>query len=95
MNMQDTKIHATNVWNSIDEIAKQEGVSLPKLALKAGLDQSTFSHARRKHNWMSLKTLARVLNAHGISLKEWSRLVDERMPDPDEPPVVQRRKRRS
>jgi len=75
-------IHATNLWNSIDKLAEQEHISLPRLALKAGLDQSTFSHARRKRNWMSLKTLARVLNAYDISLKEWARLVDENSPNP-------------
>jgi hypothetical protein len=75
-------IHATNLWASIDKIAEQERMSLPRLALKAGLDQSTFSHARRKRNWMSLKTLARVLNAHDISLREWARLVDENLPNP-------------
>jgi transcriptional regulator with XRE-family HTH domain len=76
-------IHATNLWDSIDKIAEQEKVSLPRLALKAGLDQSTFSHARRKRNWMSLKTLARVLNAHDYSLREWALLVDEKSPNPD------------
>lgn len=75
-------IHATNLWASIDKIAEQERMSLPRLALKAGLDQSTFSHARRKRNWMSLKTLARVLNAHDITLIEWARLVDEKTPNP-------------
>ena len=78
-------LHATNVWNSIDKLAKREGVSLPALALQAGLDQSTFSMARRSRNWMSLKTLARVLNRYDISLVEWARMVDERMPDPDPP----------
>jgi transcriptional regulator with XRE-family HTH domain len=76
-------IHATNLWASIDKIAEQEGLSLPRLALKAGLDQSTFSHARRKRNWMSLKTLARVLNAHDITLIEWARIVDEKAPNPN------------
>jgi transcriptional regulator with XRE-family HTH domain len=77
------RLHATNLWNSIDEIAKEKNVSLPRLALKSGLDQSTFSHARRKRNWMSLKTLAQVLNAHDITLREWARMVDETMPDPE------------
>jgi hypothetical protein len=76
-------IHATNLWASIDKIAEQENTTLPRLALKAGLDQSTFSHARRKRNWMSLKTLARVLNAHDITIREWARLVDDKMPNPD------------
>lgn len=76
-------IHATNLWGSIDEIAKEKKTTLPRLALAAGLDQSTFSHARRKRNWMSLKTLARVLNAHDITLREWARMVDETVPNPN------------
>jgi hypothetical protein len=70
-------INATDVWNSIDKIAAKQDMSLPRLALSAGLDQSTFSHARRKRNWMSLKTLARVLNAHKISLKDWAKMVEK------------------
>lgn len=69
-------LHSTNLWNTIDKIAEREGLTLPRLALVAGLDQSTFSHARRKRNWMSLQTLARVLNATDISIEEWARLVD-------------------
>jgi DNA-binding transcriptional regulator YiaG len=75
-------VHATNLWNSIDKIAEERKVSLPKLALNAGLDQSTFSHARRKRNWMSLRTLARVLNANNLTLREWARMVDENAPNP-------------
>lgn len=51
-------------------------MSLPDLALKAGLDQSTFSRARRKRNWMSLRTLCKVLNTYNIPLTEWAKLVD-------------------
>jgi transcriptional regulator with XRE-family HTH domain len=76
-------IHATNLWDSIDRIAEEKNLSLPRLALKAGLDQSTFSHARRKRNWMSLRTLASVLNANDITLREWARMVDENAPDPE------------
>jgi transcriptional regulator with XRE-family HTH domain len=88
-------IHATNLWASIDKLAEQEEKSLPKLALDAGLDQSTFSHARRKRNWMSLRTLARVLNANDVSLKEWARLVDENMPEPGDVPEDIAPKKRS
>jgi transcriptional regulator with XRE-family HTH domain len=63
-------------WKTIDMIADQRGKTLPKLALEAGLDQSTFSHARRKRNWMSLKTLAKVLDRYDISLTEWAKMVE-------------------
>jgi lambda repressor-like predicted transcriptional regulator len=71
-------LNSDNLWHSIDVIADQRGMSLPKLALDAGLDQSTFSHARRRRNWMSLQTLAKVLNHYQISLKDWAEMVDEK-----------------
>jgi len=71
-------LNAANLWKSIDVIAAKQGISLPALALRAGLDQSTFSHARRRRNWMSLKTLAKVLNHYQIPLQEWARMVDEK-----------------
>jgi hypothetical protein len=65
------------LWRSIDRIADWQKVSLPKLALVSKLDQSTFSHARRKRNWMSLQTLSKVLNAYNIDIKRWAEFVDE------------------
>ena len=64
------------LWNSIDMIAVKQKVSLPKLALQAGLDQSTFGHARRRRNWMSLQTLVKVLNHYQISLVDWAKMVE-------------------
>jgi lambda repressor-like predicted transcriptional regulator len=74
--MSKAMLHSTNLWNTIDKIAAKEGLSLPRLALKAGLDQSTFSHARRQRNWPSMQTIARVLNVTKISPVEWARLID-------------------
>ena len=67
---------ATLLWNTIDQIAKEKELSLPRLALGAGLDQSTFSHARRKRNWMSLRTLTRVLRTYDITFREWARIME-------------------
>ena len=78
-------LHSTNLWNTIDKLAEMRGMSLPKLALDSGLDQSTFSHARRKRNWPSMQTIARVLNAQKISIEEWARLVD--INEPEESPA--------
>jgi lambda repressor-like predicted transcriptional regulator len=70
-------LNSDNLWHSIDVIADRRGISLPKLALEAGLDQSTFSHARRRRNWMSLQTLAKVLNHYQIPLSEWADWVED------------------
>lgn len=71
-------LDADTLWASIDVIAEQQNMSLPKLALHAGLDQSTFSHARRRRNWMSLQTLAKLLNHYQIPISDWARMVEER-----------------
>lgn len=67
---------ASRLWKTIDKIAEERDMSLPRLALGAGLDQSTFSHARRKRNWMSLRTLTRVLRTYDITFREWARIVE-------------------
>jgi len=73
----DERYTSELLWKSIDKIADWQEVSLPKLALVSKLDQSTFSHARRKRNWMSLQTLAKVLNTYNISIVKWAELVEE------------------
>lgn len=64
-------------WESIDEIARRKKLSLPRLALNAKMDQSIFTHSRRKRNWISLQTLAKVLNAYDIPITEWARMVED------------------
>ena len=73
---------AQNLWDTIDKIAERKQLTLPALALSAGLDQSTFSRARRKRNWPSLQTICKLLNAHGIPLTEWAGMVDNRPKKP-------------
>ena len=65
------------VWKSMDVVAQRKGVSLPRLALMSDLDQAVFSNARRNRNWMSLMTLAKVLNATEISVSEWAKIVEK------------------
>jgi len=72
----DDRYTSELLWRSIDKIADAHEISLPKLALSSKLDQSTFSHARRKRNWMSLQTLTKVLNAYNISIVSWAELVE-------------------
>jgi DNA-binding phage protein len=69
-------LNSVNLWNTIDKIAVMQGLTLPRLALKAGLDQSTFSHSRRTRSWPSMKTISKVLHATGISIDDWARLID-------------------
>lgn len=74
-------IHPEPVWRSIDRIAKDQGLSLPRLAQKADLDLSTLNPVRRKprdgkESWPSLKTIVKILNRSEISLVEWAKMVE-------------------
>ena len=66
-----------DVWAAIDHIADARQESLGKLALYAGLDQSTFTYSRRRRNLLSMATLLRLLNAYDIDFKDFGVLVDE------------------
>ncbi len=64
-------------WRSIDEIALAKGISLPRLALAANMDSSAFSLSRRDRHWISLHSIAKVLDAAGMSITEWAELVEK------------------
>ncbi|MBP5161033.1 MAG: helix-turn-helix transcriptional regulator [Alphaproteobacteria bacterium] len=56
-----------NIWRGIDNLALQKGVSLSKLAQKAGLNASIFNKSKRvgadgRPRWLSTETLDKVLS---------------------------------
>ena len=66
----------TDVWNAIDRLAKEYGLSPSGLARKAGLDPTTFNKSKRvtregKLRWPSTESVAKVLAATGASLGEF------------------------
>jgi len=69
------------VWAAIDTLGRRRKLSLPKLALSAGLDQTALNPSKRKEpdgkpRWPSTETLQKVLRACGTSLSEFSELVE-------------------
>ena len=55
-----------NIWRGIDNLALQKGISLSKLAQKAGLNASIFNKSKRvgadgRPRWLSTETLDKVL----------------------------------
>jgi phage repressor protein C with HTH and peptisase S24 domain len=56
------------VWQGIDRLAKQHGLTASGLARRAGLDPTTFNPSKRitkqkKPRWPSTESLAKILNA--------------------------------
>jgi len=68
------------IWEAIDSLAKQHGLSTSGLAKRAGLDPTTFNKSKRfsvegKPRWPSTESLAKILSATNSSLAEFVGMV--------------------
>ncbi len=69
------------IWSAIDRLADQRGLSPSGLARQAGLDPTTFNRSKRqgangKLRWPSTESIAKVLDATGISMDGFVSLMD-------------------
>ncbi len=69
-----------DVWRAIDTLAAEYGLSPSGLARKAGLDPTSFNLSKRgtadgRSRWPSTESIAKVLNATGAGLGDFSALV--------------------
>ena len=68
------------IWAAIDALAERNGLSPSALARKAGLDPTAFNPSKRssvdgRDRWPSTESIAKVLNATGASLEEFTAAV--------------------
>ena len=68
------------VWTAIDTIAERYGFSASGLAKKAGLDPTSFNPSKRhgpdgRPRWPTTESIARVLDASGASVEEFTDLL--------------------
>ena len=68
------------IWSAIEALAARNGLSLSALAKKAGLDPTIFNRSKRvtasgKQRWPSSESIAKVLDATGVSFDEFAALV--------------------
>jgi phage repressor protein C with HTH and peptisase S24 domain len=66
----------SDIWNAIDRLAQDRGLSPSGLAKKAGLDPTTFNKSKRKtrdgkERWPSTESISKVLQATSASLGEF------------------------
>jgi phage repressor protein C with HTH and peptisase S24 domain len=71
------------VWAAIDALAERYSLSASGLARRAGLDSTAFNHAKRlssdgRPRWPSTESLAKIIEATGASLDEFTGLVEGR-----------------
>jgi phage repressor protein C with HTH and peptisase S24 domain len=70
------------VWNALDRLAAQAGLSVSGLAKRAGLDPTTFNKSKRitpdgRARWPSTESIAKALGATGTSLASFVQLTAE------------------
>ncbi|HEY1933463.1 MAG TPA: helix-turn-helix transcriptional regulator [Acetobacteraceae bacterium] len=69
-----------DIWRALDTLAAENGLSVSGLAKRSGLDPTTFNLSKRhlgdgRARWPSTESVAKVLNATGASLEEFTALV--------------------
>jgi phage repressor protein C with HTH and peptisase S24 domain len=68
------------VWTAIDALARRYGLSPSGLAKRAGLDPTAFNKSKRvtgegRKRWPTTESIARVLEATGASVEDFTELV--------------------
>ena len=69
-----------DIWRALDTLAAEHGLSASGLARRAGLDATTFNPSKRRMpdgraRWPSTESLAKVLDATGAGLSDFTALV--------------------
>jgi phage repressor protein C with HTH and peptisase S24 domain len=69
-----------DIWRAIDTLAAEHGLSPSGLARKAGLDPTSFNISKRRtgdgrFRWPSTESLAKILQATGARLEDFTALV--------------------
>ncbi|TIS86621.1 MAG: helix-turn-helix transcriptional regulator, partial [Mesorhizobium sp.] len=71
------------VWAAIDALAERYSLSASGLARRAGLDSTAFNKSKRlssdgRPRWPSTESLAKIIEATGASLDEFTGLIEGR-----------------
>jgi phage repressor protein C with HTH and peptisase S24 domain len=72
----------TELWQGIDRLASEEGLSVSGLARRAGLDPTAFNPSKRQTRggrlrWPSTESLAKILGATSRSLGDFVGLLEQ------------------
>lgn len=74
-------VNHRDIWRAIDALAARHGFSPSGLAIRAGLDATSFNKSKRfgpqgRERWPSTESIAKILKATGSTFSEFVRLVE-------------------
>jgi len=80
---QRTMLTHADIWNAVDRLATRAGLSASGLAKRAGLDPTTFNKSKRvtpegRPRWPSTESIAKSLQATGVTLDSFVALISDR-----------------
>ena len=84
----------TEIWNGIEKLAERQNLSLSGLAIKAGLDPTSFNKSKRvgadgRKRWPSTESMNKILQATDTTIFEFMELADsEYKPKPHIVPLL-------
>ena len=75
------KLSHSAIWGAIDALAARAEMTPSALARLAGLDPTSFNPSKRvsagrRPRWPSTESLAKVLDAAGVSLRDFAELTE-------------------
>ena len=83
------------IWKAIDTLARRKGISVSALALRAGLDATSFNRSTRfgpgkppRPRWPSTESLTRILHATDLSLGDFAALAHDAPETPATAPML-------
>lgn len=84
------------VWAAIDALAERYSLSASGLARRAGLDSTAFNKSKRlssdgRPRWPSTESLAKIIEATGATLDEFTGLIEGRAASAQEARVAHKR----
>jgi|TARA_R110002126_G_scaffold13118_1_gene55949 phage repressor protein C with HTH and peptisase S24 domain len=80
------------IWRAIDRLAKISGYSASGLAIKAGLDPTSFNKSKRiqpngKARWPSMESISKVLSVTNTVMFDFVKLMEDSPPSVSDSPV--------
>lgn len=72
-----------DVWNAIDALASEKHVSCSGLAVRSGLDATTFNKSKRwsvygKPRWPSMHSISKILDSTETSPTEFGKFLENK-----------------
>src|SRR6185295_6378770 len=91
--MKNAMLTHAQIWSALDRLAARSDLSPSGLAKRAGLDPTTFNKSKRitpdgRARWPSTESLAKSLQATGVSIDDFVSLITDNINSTQSVPLI-------